>query len=59
MNEPELVTLRSYNEELVFLGQKLEDKQNEIERELKRLQVIKKAISTVLESHPELALKFN
>jgi hypothetical protein len=59
MNEPELVTLRSYNEELVFLGQKLEDKQNEIERELKRLQVIKKAISTVLESHPELNLKAN
>jgi hypothetical protein len=59
MNEPELVTLRSYNEELVFLGQKLEDKQNEIERELKKLQVVQKAISTVLESHPELNLKAN
>ena len=59
MNAPELTTLRSYNEELTFLVQKLEDKQDEIDRELKKLQVVQRAIASVLEAHPELNLKAN
>lgn len=59
MSPSELSTLRDYIAELDFLGQKLGEKQSEIERELERLRLVQKALGVVLEAHPELSFDYN
>jgi hypothetical protein len=59
MSGDELTTLRSYTVELDYLGRKLEEKQDEIDRELDRIRLVQKAIEIVLDSNPELNFQDN
>jgi hypothetical protein len=59
MSGDELTTLRSYTVELDYLGRKLEEKQDEIDRELDRIRLVQKAIEIVLEANPELSFRDN
>jgi hypothetical protein len=59
MSGDELTTLRSHTVELDYIGRKLEEKQDEIDRELDRIRLVQKAIEFVLEANPELNFQDN
>lgn len=59
MTAPDLKALREYNAELNFLTKKLEEKQNEIDREIDRIKLVQECIESVLNANPELNLGVN
>jgi|LakMenEpi03Aug12_release.lakeMendotaPanAssembly.Ray.scaffolds.fasta_scaffold683756_2 hypothetical protein len=59
MTAPDLKALRDYNAELNFLTKKLEEKQNEIDREIDRIKLVQECIESVLNANPELNLGVN
>jgi hypothetical protein len=59
MTAPDLKALREYNAELNFLTKKLEEKQDEIDREIDRIKLVQECIESVLNANPELNLVVN